>query len=279
MPIYEQTYRRYSGLRLPPCRGWWVIARTGLASALLDRRFVGLLLLAWAPFLVRAVQIYASANFQQVGFLAPTVETFRTFIAQQSTFMFFVTVYAGAGLIADDRHANALQLYLSKPVTRSEYVVGKSVILVVLLLAVTWLPAMALLLWQVTLTGDAFLLTNSHLGPAIMVFSVIEALVAALPMLALSSLSSSRRFVSVLYAGVVLFSGGLATALGAETGRGWWSWLSPEHALAAVGDAIFRIQTPSSAPIALAAVALAAIVLVSLVVLRRTVCAVDVVSS
>ena len=85
--------------------------------------------MSWFPFFVRAVQIYAAANLPQAAFLAPTPETFRQFLEQQQTFVFFVTVYVGAGLIANDRRANALQIYLSKPLTRAEYVFGKLAIL------------------------------------------------------------------------------------------------------------------------------------------------------
>ena len=60
--------------------------------------------------------------------------------------MFFITVYAGAGLIANDRRANALQIYLSKPLTRVEYIFGKLAILATFLLLVTWVPAIVLLL-------------------------------------------------------------------------------------------------------------------------------------
>ena len=56
---------------------------------------------------------------------APSADTFRQFLDQQQIFVFFVTVYVGAGLIANDRRANALQIYLSKPLTRAEYVFGK----------------------------------------------------------------------------------------------------------------------------------------------------------
>ena len=36
-----------------------------------------------------------------------------------------MTVYVGAGIVANDRRANALQIYLAKPLTRVEYVAGK----------------------------------------------------------------------------------------------------------------------------------------------------------
>ena len=118
------------------------------------RAFLGLLLLSWLPFLVRAVQIYAAANLPQAAFLAPTRETFRQFLDQQDIFVFFVTVYVGAGLIANDRRANALQIYLSKPLTRAEYIFGKLAILMTFLLLVTWVPAILLLIVQIVFAGN-----------------------------------------------------------------------------------------------------------------------------
>ena len=50
-------------------RTWWVIARSGIMNVLRQRRFLGLLLFAWSPFIVRAVQIYVSASFPQASFL------------------------------------------------------------------------------------------------------------------------------------------------------------------------------------------------------------------
>ena len=50
--------------------------------------------------------------------LAPDAKMFRDFLEQQDFFVFFITIYVGAGLIANDRRANALQIYLSKPLMR-----------------------------------------------------------------------------------------------------------------------------------------------------------------
>src|SRR6266508_1631029 len=129
MPIHDQGYRRYGGTKALTGTGWAVIARAGVRTFLAKRAFLGLLLLSWFPFFVRAVQIYAAANLPQAAFLAPTPEMFRQFLDQQQIFVFFLTVYGGAGLIAQDRRANALQIYLSKPLTRAEYVFGKFAIL------------------------------------------------------------------------------------------------------------------------------------------------------
>src|SRR4029078_2711073 len=94
----------------------------GIRTFLSKKAFLGLILMAWAPFFVRAVQIYAAANLPQAAFLTPTTETFRQFLEQQGIFVFFVTVYAGAGLIANDRRANALHIYLFKSLTRAVHV-------------------------------------------------------------------------------------------------------------------------------------------------------------
>jgi hypothetical protein len=113
-PIHDQGYRRYGGQRTPPGRAWSVIAKAGIRTLLAKRAFIGLLLMSWLPFIVRTVQIYAATSLPQAAFLAPDARMFRQFLEQQEVFLFFSTIYAGAGLIASDRRANALQIYLSK---------------------------------------------------------------------------------------------------------------------------------------------------------------------
>src|SRR6266550_3260452 len=207
MPIHDQGYRRYEGTRMPRGHAWAVITTAGLRTFFAKRAFLALLLLSWLPFIVRTVQIYAAANFPQMAFIAPTAETFRQFLGQQDLFVFFVTVYVGAGLIANDRRANALQIYLSKPLTRGEYVFGKLAILMAFLALVTWIPAITLLLVQVAFAGNfTFLMNHAYLFPAITVYAFLEIVTAASTMLALSSLSNSSRYVAVLYAVLLFFT-------------------------------------------------------------------------
>ena len=279
MPIHDQGYRRYEGRREPQGRTWWVIARAGLQERLRERRFLGLLLLAWAPFLVRAVQIYVASSYPQAAFLAPSAATFREFLDQQSIFIFFVTIYVGAGLIASDRRANALQLYLSRPLTRVEYIAGKLVTLLVFLAGVTWVPAMFLLLLQTMFAGDmTFIRGNLFLIPAITLFSALQVMVAALTMLALSSLSKSRRFVSLMYAGIVFFTAAMYQALRGITGSAAWAWISPEDSFDVIADAIFRIPARGAMPVAAAFAVVVALIAGSLWILERRIRAVEVVT-
>src|SRR5687768_13946142 len=207
-----------------------------------ERKFLGLLLVAWLPFIVRAVQMYLAANIPQAAVLAPTAATFREFIDQQSIFVFFITIYVGAGLIANDRRANALQIYLSKPLTRAEYVFGKLAILMTFLLLVTWVPAIVLLLVQIVFTGTfTFFFDNLYLFPAITVFAFIQVLAVSTAMLALSSLSNSSRYVGILYATLIFFSQGIYGVVYAVTRNSSFAWMSMPSNLAQIGDAIFRL--------------------------------------
>ena len=279
MPIHDQGYQRYTGSRARTGAAWQVIAKAGIRSVLAERKFLGLLLVSWAPFLVRAVQVYIAANFQQASFLAPKGETFREFLETQAIFVFFITIYVGAGLIAADRRANALQLYLSKPLSRWEYVAGKGAVLFIFLVFVTFMPAVMLLLVQIGFAGSfAFVRQNLYLVPAITLYSLVQVLLATSTMLALSSLSNSSRFVGVLYAGFVFFTAALFNAVRGITGKTWLAWLSPSDVLEQLGDAIFRLPPRFDVPVWGAALVVAILIGGSAWVLERRVRAVEVVS-
>jgi ABC-2 type transport system permease protein len=279
VPIHDQGYQRYGGSRTETGAAWQVIAKAGLRTVLTQRKFLGLMLVAWAPFLVRTVQAYAAANIPQASILALKPETFREFLETQAVFVFFFTVFAGSGLIAADRRANALQLYLAKPLTRWEYVAGKMAILVVLLVAVTFLPALMLLLVQIGFAGSfGFLTSNLYLIPAITLYSLAQVLLASSTMLALSSLSKSSRFVAVMYTGLIFFTAALFQAVRGITGSSLFAWMSPGDSLELLGDAIFRQPLRYDLPLWAAVAVVVGLMAVSGFVLERRVRAVEVVS-
>jgi ABC-2 type transport system permease protein len=278
MPIHDQGYRRYTGSKAAVGKSWQVITRAGIRTVLSKRSFIALMLLAWSPFVVRAVQVYIAANFQQAAFLAPRAETFREFLEQQGVFVFFVTIYVGAGLIANDRRANALQVYLSKPLTRAEYVTGKFAILFLFLVGVTWLPAILLLLVQIMFAGSfAFLRDNVFLLPAITLFALLQVLVSTMTMLALSSMSKSSRFVGIMFAGLIFFTAAFFQALRGITGRSSWAWLSPTNTLEQMGAYIFRIDPPYTLSPIIGIITIVTLIAGSAWILERNVRGVEVV--
>jgi ABC-2 type transport system permease protein len=279
VPIHDQSYRRYGGDRAPRGRSWTVIAAAGIRQMLGKRKFLGLLALAWLPFIVRSVQIYISANFPQASMIAPGPGTFREFLDQQGVFTFFITIFTGAGLIANDLRANALQIYLSKPLSRVEYIAGKFAVLAFFLLLVTWLPATMLLVMQVVFAGNlTFLASHFYLVPAIMVQCGVETLVLATVMLALSSLSKSARFVGIMYAGMLLFTHALYGVVNVVTRNSRFSWMSLQGSLSNLGDVVFRLPARYDTPGWLSALALLVIVGLAACVLERRVRGVEVVT-
>lgn len=279
MPIHDHGYARYTGTRTAPGRAWTVIALTGIRRMLSVRPFLFVLLFAWLQFFVRAVMFYLAANVPQMEIIAPSPTAFRDFFDQQGFFVFVVAVYVGAGIIANDRRANALQIYLSKPLTRTEYVAGKLAVVMTFLLFVTWVPAMLLLLLETMFSGSlSFVREHAFLIPAITLYGFLYVLLAAITILALSSLSTSARYVGMLYAGAVIFSDVVFDALRIATGSSGMSWLSFGASLAQVGDVIFRVEPRYDTPWGVSLLAVAALIGLSAWILARRVRGVEVVT-
>ncbi len=280
MPIHDQSYRRYEGHREPGGTAWRVIAGAGIRSTIRKRRFLGLLILAWIPFAVRAVQIYLAANYPQASFLATSASTFHEFLQLQGwLFCFFITIWVGSGLIANDKRENALQIYLSKPLTRVEYIAGKFIILATFLLMVTWVPGILLLVLQMLFAGNfTFIRQNAFLFPAITLYSFLYVILVSFTMLALSSTSKSSRFVAVIYAGVVFFSDGIYGLLRLVTHSTSLSFLSFNTNLRQLGAVIFRMSPEYATPWGISFLTLLAIIGIALLVLEREVRGVEVVT-
>ncbi len=279
MPIHDHGYARYAGNRTPPGRAWAVIAGAGIRRMFSARLFVLVLLFAWLQFLVRAVMFYLAANVPQADVIAPSPATFRDFLDQQGFFVFVVAVHVGAGLIANDRRAHALPLYLSKPLTRLEYVAGKLAVVMAFVALVTWAPAVLLLVLQTMFTGSlSFVREHAFLIPAITLFGFLQVLLASITVLALSSLSTSARYVGILYAGAVIFSEAVFQTLRGVTGGTGLSWVSFGASLAQVGDVIFRVEPRYDTPWGVSLAAVTVIIAVSAWVLARRVRGVEIVA-
>ncbi len=137
---------------------------------------------------------------------------------------------------------------------------------------------MLLLLLQVLFSGGVeFVSGHPRLIPAITLASFLQVSLAVMTMVAFSSLSRSRRFVSMLYAGIVFFGAALDGVLRISTGNPAWALVSPQNTLAVVTDAIFGNASASAVPVPVALVALGVLLGISIFILERRVRAVEVV--
>jgi len=279
-PVHDQSYRRYAGVKQPAGRAWWVILRTGIRALAGRKVFIALLITAWLPFLVRTVQIYLVATYPDASRVVPVdMRLFERFIEFQALPAFFITVYAGSGLIASDRRARALQVYLSKPLLRMEYIAGKLGILVFYLTFTLIVPSLLLIVMQVILSGSfSFVRNNPTVVPAVFVLSTLRVLVPSFVIVGLSALSTSPRYVAIMYTGLLFVSEALYGVLAFVTGSTRPAWLSFGGNFDVVGDAIFG-QTPRyETPVVVSVLVLAALVTLSMSVLERRVRGVEIVS-
>ncbi|HZM94010.1 MAG TPA: ABC transporter permease subunit [Vicinamibacterales bacterium] len=280
MPIHDQGYQRYQGQRVPVGRAWWTMARMHLITAFKRRWFLLLVFAGWARFLGYAAFYIIGPVFipQMASFAQTNPQTFRNFLNGQGFFVFLITIVLG-GLIADDRRANALQLYLSKPVTRIEYILGKAAPLLILILGLTLVPALCLILLQIVFSGSvSFLANNLFLLPAITLASLVRALLSTFMILALSSLSKSRRFVAIMYAGIIFFTLAMQQVLRAITGSRAWAAIAPSNMMDVFTDWIFRVRTPQPVPVYVAVLVIVGLIALSAWILERRVRPVEIVA-
>jgi ABC-2 type transport system permease protein len=246
MPIYDQGYRRYEAREALRRVRFWPITREALRLILSRRAFLGLLMIAWVPFLARVIQVYVVTRFPEAGRVLPVDgRLFGEFLAQQSVFTLFLTVFGGAGLIANDLRTGAILVYLSRPLTRRDYVLGKLGTLLALNLSVTLVPGLLLYLVALSLAPAQFLKADlAWIGPAIVLQSLMVSVVTSLVALAVSSLSRSARVAGLGFFGLLM---GLELARGILRAvydrRPETLLVSLRANMQAVGNALFGIQS------------------------------------
>ncbi len=281
MPIHDLGYRHWSGQWTSHPYRWWVITRQGILILARKKWFIALMLLAWIPFVVRAVMIYvATVVGKSAPFLRVDARFFEDFLSQQMTFFLFpIVIYAGAGSIANDLRANALQIYLSKPITRRDYVIGKLGILVFFLALPTLVPGLLLFLLAVLFESNTTFLSQYYWVPAaVFGYSLVIMFTCGLVMLALSSLTRSSRFAGINFAAVFFFSQILYGILSGILRTTQVAWVSLRNNLTQVGDLLFGDSLKYASPLWISILVLTAILVASTWVVHRRVQAVEVVT-
>jgi ABC-2 type transport system permease protein len=280
MPIYGQGYRRYEARApLRPAR-FWPITREALALIFAKRLFVLLFAFMWLPFVVRVVQIFVVTRFPGAGRVLPIDgRLFGEFLNQQIGATLLLSIFGGAGLIANDLRSGAILVYLSRPLTRRDYVLGKLGVLMALNLGVSLAPALLLYLVGVGLAPEQYLRRELWwVAPAIVAQGLAVSLAMSLVALAVSSLSRSARVAGLsffaLLAGLEMARGILVHVVEAE----WATLLSLQANLRAMAARLFGLSTRGAeADPLLAALWLGAAMAASLLVLRARVRAVEIV--
>ncbi len=211
MPIHTQDYRHWEGTLIRRnYRRWWVIAKAELK--LLAQRKIVRLIVAIPPIiyvLTYGILIYIHNILpeQLSTFVEVDSEFFQKFLFSITPFptaflVALVVIFGGSGLISNDLKHNALSLYLSKPISWIDYLMGKFIVIGILLVCMTLIPGLLLFLEQALLTDTPFLKENYWVPFSIILYSVIIIVTTSLLMLLFSSLTKNSRYATIGFCSV-----------------------------------------------------------------------------
>jgi ABC-2 type transport system permease protein len=195
MAVYKRSYKAYTG---PTTQAWsrfLVLSRFSFATLFDSRLFTAFTVVCLVPFLLGFVFIYISHSLTAQLLLGGSPvrnpvpidgRWFLTYLAIQCWLGFFLTAWCAPGLIAQDLANNALPLYLSRPLSRPEYLLGKITVLATLLSCVTWVPALILFFLQAEMQGHGWGWENISIAGAILVSAWLFIALISLVSMALS---------------------------------------------------------------------------------------------
>jgi len=210
MAVYEQSYKRYIGPLTPEWSRFLIIPRHAYRGVFKSKIFTAFFVVCFVPLLVEAILIYLHHNMNALGIMKVDMRElipidasfFQTFVNIQGGFAFFVALLVGPPLVSRDLRNNALPLYLCRPFSRTEYVLGKMSVLLILLSMITWIPQLLLFLFQAYLEGFTWFTQNLWMASAIVIGSVVWILLLALISQAISALVKWRVIASAAILGV-----------------------------------------------------------------------------
>src|SRR5918996_1288272 len=210
MAVYEQTYKPYTGALTPEWSRFLIIPRHAFRGVFKSKLFTAFYVICFIPLLVEAVLIYLHHNVTALAIMQINAREllpidgsfFQAFVNIQGGFAFFVALLVGPPLVSHDLRNNALPLYLCRPFSRTEYVMGKMSVLLILLSWITWIPQLLMFLFQSYLEGFAWFKANLWIAYAILIASLVWIILLALLTQTISALVKWRVVASAALLGL-----------------------------------------------------------------------------
>lgn len=204
MAVYEHLYKAYEGKAPSTLERVLVIPRYGLREVFKSKIFITIFVICFIYPLIAAILVYLHHNVNAISLLQINVKEllpidasfFRTFLEVQGAFSFILTVLVAPPLISRDLANNALPLYLCRPLSRSEYVLGKTAVIATLLSLITWVPGLLIYILQGSLTGGGWLFSNLNIAWGVFLGSLVWIAILSLVSLAVSAFMKWRVVAS-----------------------------------------------------------------------------------
>jgi len=195
MAVYEHTYQPYTGALTALRSRFLVIPRYAYRDLFDSKITVALLCFCFIYPLLAAILIYLHHNSAAIAafqldldeLLPINASFFLTYMQVQTGLGFLLTLIVAPALVSRDLSNNGLPLYLCRPLSRSDYVLGKATVIAGLLSLITWVPGLLLFLFQSYLQGFAWFGANIRIAVGIFLGSLAWIAVLTLLALALSA--------------------------------------------------------------------------------------------
>src|SRR6266436_5285458 len=218
MAVYKRRYNRYAGSLTPEWSRFFVLTRYAFADLFKARFFIVLLVLSLVPILFFAGYIFIANNktvqllmqVRSADLFSVEAQYFVVITMVQTQAAFLLNCWVGPVLIAGDLTNGALPLFLSRPFSRADYVLGKFTVLGLLLSGVTWVPGLLLFSLQAGLARNGWIWSHLWMVVPIVLCSAIWILMLSLLSLAVSAWVKLR----IVATGVIFISFFIPAGLG-----------------------------------------------------------------
>ena len=197
MAVYKRSYKPYEGGTTSDRWRFLVLTRYGFSGLFDSRPFTGAFVLSFVPLLIAVAMIYFAhsatlrAMLQVRGPGPNTAQInnyfFLAFLGIQSWLSFLLITWQGPQLIAADLANNALPLILGRPISRTEYVLGKFLVIASLVSAITWIPTLLLFFLNAGMEGNGWIWSHFWMVGSILLASWMWIAIVGLVALAASA--------------------------------------------------------------------------------------------
>jgi ABC-2 type transport system permease protein len=258
MAVYKRGYEPYEGRLTPQWSRFLIIARFAWRRVSDSRWLMIFLVLCCIYPAVAAALIYIPHNAAVAELLGRlkvfqiNPEFFYRFVNEQGGLAFMLTGFVAPGLVSPDLTNNALPLYLCRPFSRVEYVVGKMSVLALLISAITWVPGLLLFGFQAYLAGFSWLAQNWWIAVAIFLGSWIWILTLCLLGLAMSAWVKWKIVAGALIFGIFFVAAGFGQAISATLHTEYGHLLNLFEVVATIWRWLFRDTENLRLPIGVA---------------------------
>lgn len=249
MAVYKRSYKPYEGGTTSDRWRFLVLTRYGFGGLFDSRPFTGAFFLSFVPFLIGFAMIYMAHSasvrtlLQMRGPNPLEINNyfFLGFLGIQSWLSFILITWQGPQLVAVDLANNALGLILGRPISRTEYVLGKFLVIASLLSVVTWIPTFILFFLQAGLEGHGWIWSHLWMAGSILVASWMWIAIVGLVALAASAWLKWRVAASALMLAFFFVGPGFGAAINATLGTNWGHLFDVLYSVKLIWVGLFRV--------------------------------------